>query len=209
MLLDLAERGWLPDLLVRAGIRRMLRERLAEEAERAGADPGARRGSIRRLARPRADRARPRAGERSALRSAAGVLPGGARPAPEVQLRLFLGPDARRLPRPRTTLLEQVCAPSRLADGQRVLELGCGWGSLTLWMAERFPRSRIIAVSNSQPQREHIQAEARGAACATSRSSPRRQRRSQPEARFDRVVSVEMFEHLRNWPRLSRASRAG
>jgi len=86
-----------------------------------------------------------------------------------------------------------------LSDGQDVLELGCGWGSLTLWMAERFPTSRITAVSNSTSQREHILGEAarRGLVNLTVHTCDMNEFR--PEGRFDRIVSVEMFEHLRNW----------
>ena len=95
--------------------------------------------------------------------------------------------------------LAATCAHAGLEDGQAVLELGCGWGSLTLWMAEHYRRSRILAVSNSQSQRAHILAEAarRGfdhvevVTCDMNRFDPGR--------RFDRVVSVEMFEHMRNW----------
>jgi cyclopropane-fatty-acyl-phospholipid synthase len=89
-----------------------------------------------------------------------------------------------------------------LADGQRVLELGCGWGSLTLWMAERYPASAITAVSNSASQREHIRAEAarrdlRNVEVLTADVSD-----FVPPAVYDRVVSVEMLEHVRNWETL-------
>jgi len=92
---------------------------------------------------------------------------------------------------------------AELADGQEILELGCGWGSLTLWMAERYPHARICAVSNSQPQREYIEAQclSRGLSnvsvqtCDVNRLAP-------PAARFDRCVSIEMFEHLRNYETL-------
>jgi cyclopropane-fatty-acyl-phospholipid synthase len=88
---------------------------------------------------------------------------------------------------------------AQLHDGQDILELGCGWGSLTLWMAEQYPNSRILAVSNSQPQGEFIRAR-----CA-ERNLPNVEvltadmNEFQTNRRFDRVVSVEMFEHLRNW----------
>ncbi len=88
-----------------------------------------------------------------------------------------------------------------LADGQRILELGCGWGSLSLWMAERFPHARITAVSNSAPQRRAILARAaeRGLTLEVVTAD---MNAFQPEGRFDRVVSVEMFEHMANWPAL-------
>ena len=100
-------------------------------------------------------------------------------------------------------MLALTCERAGIADGMEILDLGCGWGSLSLWLAERYPSARILAVSNSQGQRRHIEAErerlgfgdrlevvtADVNAFATDR-------------RFDRVVSVEMFEHMRNWREL-------
>jgi len=99
--------------------------------------------------------------------------------------------------------LATTCRRAGIADGQRILELGCGWGSLTLWMAERYPASRITALSNSNSQREFIQAEARRRGLANVRvvtSDINDFAVPADAARFDRIVSVEMFEHLRNWP---------
>ena len=91
---------------------------------------------------------------------------------------------------------------ARIADGQEILELGCGWGSLSLYLAEKFPGARITGVSNSATQREHIEAEARRRGLSNLRILTRDMNSLELEpARFDRVVSVEMFEHLRNWPR--------
>ena len=95
--------------------------------------------------------------------------------------------------------LRLTCERARLADGHQVLELGCGWGSLTLWIAEQYPRSQITAVSNSRSQQEFIldQAARRGLGNVTVIT--RDMNEFDTLARFDRVVSVEMFEHLRNW----------
>ena len=90
-----------------------------------------------------------------------------------------------------------------LADGQQILELGCGWGSLSLWMAERFPASRITGVSNSATQREFINAEIARRGLRNLRIITCDMNRLQLEASaFDRVVSIEMFEHMRNYERL-------
>ena len=89
-----------------------------------------------------------------------------------------------------------------LVDGQDVLELGCGWGSLSLWMAERYPGSRITAVSNSRSQRAYIEAEARARGLPTLRGITADMNTFSIDARFDRVVSVEMFEHMTNWQAL-------
>lgn len=102
-------------------------------------------------------------------------------------------------------MLELTCARAGLADGQAVLDLGCGWGSLTLWAAARFPRSRFTAVSNSASQREFIAGEAarRGLANVTVRTADVRGL-ALPAGGFDRVVSIEMFEHMRNYQALLR-----
>ena len=99
--------------------------------------------------------------------------------------------------------LEETCSHAGLADGQQVLELGCGWGSLSLWMAERYPGSKITAVSNSHGQRRHIEAQAtaRGLTNLTVITCDMNEfRPPTPEGeKFDRIVSVEMFEHMANW----------
>jgi cyclopropane-fatty-acyl-phospholipid synthase len=95
--------------------------------------------------------------------------------------------------------LEQTVEHAALKDGQTILELGCGWGSLTLFMAERFPSARIVAVSNSTPQRLHIEKEAAARGFANVEVVTADMNEFVPEGRFDRVVSVEMFEHMANW----------
>src|SRR5512140_933862 len=96
--------------------------------------------------------------------------------------------------------LAATCERAELADGQEVLELGCGWGSLSLWMAERYPASRILSVSNSHAQRRFIEAEALRRGIANLQVQTGDMNTFSTDRRFDRVVSVEMFEHLRNWP---------
>jgi cyclopropane-fatty-acyl-phospholipid synthase len=102
--------------------------------------------------------------------------------------------------------LEETAAHAGLADGQAILELGCGWGSLSLFMAARFPAARIVAVSNSASQRAVIEAEAarRGLGNLTVVTADMND--FEAPGRFDRIVSVEMFEHMANWrPLLARA----
>ncbi len=95
--------------------------------------------------------------------------------------------------------LEETIEHADLADGQRILELGCGWGSLSLFMAERFPAATIVAVSNSSPQREHIQAQARARGLSNLSVVTADMNDFQADGTFDRIVSVEMFEHMSNW----------
>lgn len=96
--------------------------------------------------------------------------------------------------------LEATCRHADIHDGQMILELGCGWGSLSLWLAERYPAARITAVSNSTPQRLHIEARARerGLSNLTIVTADMNGFDASAGA-FDRVVSVEMFEHMANW----------
>lgn len=95
--------------------------------------------------------------------------------------------------------LEQTVEHAGLGDGQSILELGCGWGSLTLYMAKRFPAARIVAMSNSTPQRLHIEAEAAARGLRNVEVITADMNGFEPRERFDRIVSVEMFEHMSNW----------
>ena len=104
--------------------------------------------------------------------------------------------------------LAATAAHADLVDGHRILELGCGWGSLSLWMAERFPSSRIVSVSNSASQRRFVEAQARERGLDNLSVVTADMNGFTPEGRFDRVVSVEMFEHMANWrPLLLRIRR--
>ncbi len=86
-----------------------------------------------------------------------------------------------------------------LADGQRILELGCGWGSLSLTMAARYPGATITAVSNSHSQRAFIEGEAARLGLTNLTIVTSDMNDFAPEGQFDRIVSVEMFEHMANW----------
>jgi cyclopropane-fatty-acyl-phospholipid synthase len=98
--------------------------------------------------------------------------------------------------------LRQTVEHADLEDTQSILELGCGWGSLSLWMARQFPNSQITAVSNSHSQREYILGEATARRLNNLRAVTSDMNVFDPQSRFDRVVSVEMFEHMMNWRQL-------
>jgi cyclopropane-fatty-acyl-phospholipid synthase len=112
------------------------------------------------------------------------------------------GPGIETLDQAEEYALAETAAHAGLADGQDILELGCGWGSLSLWMAEQYPHARITSVSNSRPQRTYIEAEAMRRGLANLSVVTAEIGDFAPERRFDRVVSVEMFEHLANWQAL-------
>ena len=96
------------------------------------------------------------------------------------------------------TMLALTCARAGIENGMEILDLGCGWGSLSGWIAERYPACRVLAVSNSGPQKAFIESLGHpNIEVVTSDINVFETRR-----RFDRVVSVEMFEHMRNWSAL-------
>ncbi|MGN6423439.1 MAG: SAM-dependent methyltransferase [Asticcacaulis sp.] len=103
--------------------------------------------------------------------------------------------------------LSETCAHADLRDGQSVLELGCGWGSLSLWMAAHYPNSRIISVSNSAPQRAFILSEAQKRGLDNLSVVTADMNDFTTDQRFDRIVSVEMFEHMSNWRALLERAR--
>jgi len=95
-------------------------------------------------------------------------------------------------------MLELTCRRAGIEDGMEILDLGCGWGSLSLWLAERYPHARVLAVSNSSVQRDFIRRRApRQVEIVTADANV-----FDTERRFDRVVSIEMFEHMRNYEAL-------
>jgi cyclopropane-fatty-acyl-phospholipid synthase len=101
--------------------------------------------------------------------------------------------------------LDETGAHAALADGQQILELGCGWGSLSLWMARHYPEAQITSVSNSHSQREFISGRAMAEGLNNLTVVTADMNEFRPAGRFDRVVSVEMFEHMANWqPLLAR-----
>ena len=98
-------------------------------------------------------------------------------------------------------MLKLSCDRAELEDGHHILELGCGWGSLTLWMGKHFPNAKIAAVSNSRTQKEYIdgQAKERGLTNIEVKTVNMINYEGEGEGVFDRVVSVEMFEHMKNY----------
>lgn len=207
-LYDLVESGWVPDPLIRLGIRHQLRQRLRRASD----------GDLAALL----DRmcAGPVAVHTDDANRQHYELP------PEF-FRAVLGPKLKysccvwadgvdSLDAAEDAALELTCQRAALDDGMEILELGCGWGSLSLWMAERYPASRVLAVSNSAAQRRFIDAAAKERGIGNldvvtadmshfappGLSAGTRHRGS--DRRFDRVVSVEMFEHMRNYRELLR-----
>jgi cyclopropane-fatty-acyl-phospholipid synthase len=116
----------------------------------------------------------------------------------------YWDPGVKDIETSEARMLKLTCERAGLKDGDRILELGCGWGSLTLWMAKEFPNSKITAVSNSRTQREHIEAQAvaRELKNVEIKTVNMISYEGEGESVFDRVVSVEMFEHMKNYEEL-------
>jgi cyclopropane-fatty-acyl-phospholipid synthase len=103
--------------------------------------------------------------------------------------------------------LAETCAHAQLADGQSILELGCGWGSLSLWMAQRYPQARVTSVSNSASQKDFIDGRARTLGLTNLTVITCDMNDFSIDQTFDRIVSVEMFEHMANWRGLLERTR--
>ena len=195
------EQGLVPDSIVRSGIRRLLRQRLQDiQHQDMSLATATKQDFIEAMA------AAPIA-----------LVPEKANeqhyeiPAEFYQLILgsrgkyscsYWNPGTDKLDRAETEALRITCEHAALADGQRILELGCGWGSLSLWMAAQYPGSQITAISNSHSQREYIEQQARHLDMRNLQVITCDMNDFHTDEQFDRVVSVEMFEHMRNWPQL-------
>lgn len=99
-------------------------------------------------------------------------------------------------------MLELTTERAELRDGMNILELGCGWGSLSLFMAKKYPKARITGVSNSHTQKEYIDSETKKRGLDNLTIITADMNSFDTDKKFDRVVSVEMFEHMRNYEKL-------
>ena len=191
----LLEKNLLPDAAIRFGIRRLLAQRLRDES---GYDAAAYVADLKH-------------------RGIAEQTQAANEQHYEVPTRFYqlcLGPRLKysgclypngdeSLAQAEAHMLDLYAERGEFADGQDVLELGCGWGSITLYLAGKYPNSRFTAVSNSRTQKIHIDATAArlGLANVTVITADMNSFQA-PSASFDRVISIEMFEHMKNYQRL-------
>jgi cyclopropane-fatty-acyl-phospholipid synthase len=197
----LIERRLVPDWLIRVGIRRFIRQTLERE----------RRGGVEaQHERLRSLVAELRASPIAIHTDDANVQHYAVPPeffdavlGPHRKYSCAYWPDGvDDLGAAEERMLELYAERARLADGMDILDLGCGWGSLTLWLARRYPRARILGLSNSSAQREHILRRCREAGLSNVEIVTANVADFDTERRFDRVVSIEMFEHMKNYDRL-------
>ena len=201
LLIKLAEKGFLPDSLIRLGIKRLCSQRLLQATSFSDADMEKEHAAWIDVLK----------------KSPIALVPEKANEQHyEVPPRLFelvLGKNLKyssgfwpegvsSLDQSESAMLELTAERAGLFDGQDILELGCGWGSLTLYMAAHFPKSKITAVSNSNDQRQFIEERCRQLKLENITVITADMNDFKAEGLFDRVVSIEMFEHMRNYEKL-------
>ena len=194
-MIALAEKGWIPDSLIRVGIRRLCEMRLRDERR------------LLRLhgTRFRSDRFDSLRASPIAVETLAANEQHYEGPTAFFQRVLgshlkysacYWGPGVFTLSEAEEAMLELYAERAGLEDGQQVLDLGCGWGSLSLWLAARHPQSTIVAVSNSNTQRAFIEQQAAERGLNNLTVITRDVNSLQLDQSFDRIVSVEMLEHV-------------
>ncbi len=199
--IELAERGIVPDTLIKFGIRRLLQQRLNEGPNKN--TPTSQDHTLKFISELRSS---PIALETKAANEQHYELP------PEFfQIALgkhlkyssgFYDNGATNLDEAEAHMLALTAERAEIKDGMKVLDLGCGWGSLSLWIAEHFPNCQVHSVSNSAPQRLFIEATAKARGLNNIKIMTADMNVFQAPDQYDRVVSVEMFEHMRNYEKL-------
>ncbi len=200
--IDLAGQGPVPDGLVRAAVRRRLAAQIAEAAATRPETPAAFRA---RLAT-------------APFTAAAQPLPAGRHEPPASFFVPWLGPrmkysgalwsgGAADLAAAEDAMLALTCERAGIEGGQSILDLGCGWGGLALYVAEHHPGARVTAVTDSAAQAAFVRSAAATRGHAGLSVLHADLRGLALEDRFDRVVAIETFEHVRNWRALLRCVR--
>jgi cyclopropane-fatty-acyl-phospholipid synthase len=198
---NLLDKGLIPDALIRAGIRRLLRQRLREITPEDSDDS---HDQLTQLVESM---------KASPIALATDTANDQHYEVPAEFFQLVLGrhlkyscglwgTGAETLDQAEEAMLSVTAQRAGIENGMQILELGCGWGSLSLWLAERFPNSRILAVSNSEGQRRAIETICRHRGLTNLEIQTADMNDFHTERRFDRIVSVEMFEHMRNYQEL-------
>jgi len=201
VLINLAEKGFLPDLLIRLGIKRLCGQRLSE-TNTLGLE------ALENSHQQWID---------LLTESPVAIVPEKANEqhyeVPPKFFELVLGANLKyssgywskevfSLDESELEMLKITCERAGLVDGQDILELGCGWGSLTCFMAQKFPNSKITAVSNSKDQRNFIQQKNDKLNLQNIKVFTADMNDFSTDEKFDRVISIEMFEHMRNYDEL-------
>ena len=201
LLTEMAERKWLPDAIIRYGIRILDKKRLQMENKR---DVEAQRAALAQFIA--AMHQGPIAVQVEKPKEQHYEVP------PAFFKRVlgrhlkysgcFWDAETKTLDEAEARMLAITAKRAQLADKMNILELGCGWGALSVWMAENYPASQILTVSNSRPQGDFIRKICQQRQLTNLKVITADMNDFDTDIKFDRVVSVEMFEHMRNWPKL-------
>ena len=194
----LAERGYAPEALIRTGIRSMCKNRLSDVSS---PNESVRKKKLENFIDTM---------NRSEIALSPDIANQQHYELPYTFFEMILGShrkyscgywddDICDLDCSEQRALQLTCEHANIRDGDQILELGCGWGSLTLWLARQYPTSHITAISNSTSQRLYITNRATELGLNNVEIITEDINRFVPASRFDRIVSVEMFEHLRNY----------
>jgi len=199
--IGLAERRVLPDPVVRTGMRLILGQRLRSESRVESAGEGPRSRAFADEMRRQPIAVATDSANRQHYELPAEFFETVLGPA--LKYSSCLWPDGvEDIAAAEEEMLAVTCRRAGIADGLEILDLGCGWGSLSLWIAQRYPECRVLAVSNSRVQADFIRRRCAERSLDRVEVVTADMNDFSTGRRFDRVVSVEMFEHMRNWPRL-------
>ncbi|KAK7180844.1 cyclopropane-fatty-acyl-phospholipid synthase-like protein [Paraphaeosphaeria sporulosa] len=205
--------GYLPHPLIRLGIRRQLASRLSEIATHSLSEAYDSKMSYVKLLRERPIAIETKKANEQHYEVGTGVLKGMLGPRMKYSSCLY-ETGKETLGEAEVKMLEVYVERAELKDGMRILDLGCGWGSASLFFAERFPNSQVTGFSNSRTQKEYIDgvAKSKGFTNLTVITGDVVDYEFEAES-FDRVVSIELFEHMKNYQllleKVSRALKPG
>ncbi len=206
-LISLAEKGWVPDSVIRAGIRHLCKDRLKSETKKLEIGGQAYRDDYFQTLKE------------SPIAIETGAANSQHYEVPTEFYKLALGRHLKYsacwfdhnttdLSEAEENMLEIYAQRACLQDGQKILDLGCGWGSLSLWLAERYPNSTITGVSNSATQRQYIDSQAKQRGLSNLSIITCDVNELNFDTDFDRILSVEMLEHVRNYDSLFQRIRS-
>jgi cyclopropane-fatty-acyl-phospholipid synthase len=197
-IINVMERGWIPDGLTRWGIRQLIGRRLREESNYFTEHELNRKVlfASQMKSGPLALHTEETNNQHYELPSKFFELVLGSH---KKYSGCFWGENINNLTQAEASSLAICCERAQIEDGMTILDLGCGWGSLSLWLAERYPKCQIVAVSNSLVQKKAIDEVRHLRNFNNLKVITHNMNSFHPTGQFDRVVSIEMFEHMRNY----------
>jgi len=197
--IDLVEQGYVPDWVTRIGIRRLLRQRLAKETVKFRQQNAIEDFISQMQASPLAINTMDANQQHYEVPTAFYEYALGKH---KKYSCAYFKPNVNNLSTAEEDMFAITCERAEICDGAQILELGCGWGSLTLWLGQMYPDSQITAVSNSATQKTYIDETALARGLSNIKVITCDMNDFSIDQQFDRVVSIEMFEHMRNYPML-------